>query len=384
MDGQYFGDIHSNSWNRWFMTKAVRSLELRLNSNEVWLLGALLGTNDDAHLICKQSHQNTWRGKDYLYAFMTEKDIQANLVSELSKAGRWCQVHVEVPIYGRTNRRGRRKSRPFNYRPDILLLSPRRKEKRIVLRENNLEVSAVEIKYFEKFHKPRLAQMVKNDVNKLYAYLNYRVEPKVDSVFFVCVDESGEAENHLKKLFAKRRFKNQRIGYLVIVPQYSVQQRTYPMALEKYEQGLERNSAYVMDKALGMLKNEFPFMIQERLKYDRIGKYRGSAGPWFNIRCGRKMIGWAYFDWGFKKGRRSISALIVCLEDEIQHVGYQKSVKWNMKRQGYDYYENYSKRRVYLVRKRTYQYSQNKMDQIARQVYHVVKKIIRKAERVIV
>ena len=88
---------------------------------------------------------------------MTEKDIQAKLASELSQAGRRCHVHVEVPIYGRTNRTGRqKKSKPFHSRPDILLLSTRMREKRADRKENNLEVSAVEIKYFTKYDKPWL------------------------------------------------------------------------------------------------------------------------------------------------------------------------------------------------------------------------------------
>ena len=63
--------------------------------------------------------------------------------------------------------------------------------------------------------------------------------------------------------------RNQSIGYFVIVPKYVVEQRIYPMRLEQYEQGPERSSAYVMDKALGMLKSDFRSLTQEKLKCDR-------------------------------------------------------------------------------------------------------------------
>ena len=51
------------------MERALKSLKLSLHSNEDWLLGALLGTNHDGNLFRNQSSQDTWRGKDYLYAF---------------------------------------------------------------------------------------------------------------------------------------------------------------------------------------------------------------------------------------------------------------------------------------------------------------------------
>jgi hypothetical protein len=140
------GKIPGNSWNLWYMKGALRSLVTGLRRNEDWLLGAVLGENADARLFAEQCADDGWRGKDYVYAFMTEKDIQARLASELLQISRRCHVHVEVPVYGRTNRRARRPSKPFNMRPDILLLSTRRREKQVGVKERNLEVSAVEIK----------------------------------------------------------------------------------------------------------------------------------------------------------------------------------------------------------------------------------------------
>lgn len=359
------------------MKNAVQSLKLILHKNEDWLLGALLGTNNDANLFCDGNSQNNLRGKDCLYAFITEKDIQAKLASELSQADRCCHVHVEVPIYRTKNRRGRRRRETDNFRPDILLLSTRRREKRVILKEKNLEVAAVEIKYFKKYHKPWLAEMIENDVVKLSTYLKLRVEPKVDNGYFVCVDESGEAENHLKKLFAKQWVRDKKIGYLVVAPKY------YPMELEKYGQGWERSSAYVMDKALRMVKSEFQSMTRERLKWDRAGEYKRSAGPWFNIHCKRKRkpIGWAEFDWHFRDGRRIKPALIVELYDENQHVGNRKSVEWNRKLERFENFQNHSTIRVYHKCKRTDSHDLNKMNLTADQIYHAVKRILRKAER---
>jgi hypothetical protein len=256
------------------------------------------------------------------------------------------------------------------------------KEKRADRREDNLEVSAVEIKYFKKYQRRWIKKMVQDDVEKLSIYLKPGVEPKADNGFFICVDDSGEAEGHLKELFAQRRLKNQRIGYFVIVPKYVVEQRKYPMRLEEYERGYERSSAYVMDKALGMLKSDFPSLTKEKLTCDRVGKYKQSAGPGFYIRCGRERIGWVDFDWLFRNGRRTTTALIVRLYDETQHVGGDwKSVKWDDKCEGYYYSEKQGERRVYFVRKRNYQYDLNKMNRIADEIYYAVRKILLKAER---
>jgi hypothetical protein len=80
------------------MNDAVRSLEASLHKNEDWLLGALLGTNEDGNLFRDENHRDNWRGRDYLDNFMTEKDIQTTLASHLTQIGEWCHVHVEVPV----------------------------------------------------------------------------------------------------------------------------------------------------------------------------------------------------------------------------------------------------------------------------------------------
>ena len=257
------------------------------------------------------------------------------------------------------------------------------RERRVDSKEKNLEISAVEIKYFKKGHERWLTQNVKNDVKKLNDSVHARVKPRVDNGFFVCIDETGKAEGQLKRLFAKQwlsRYKN--ICYSVVVPKHLAELRNYPMALEEYEQGPKRSSAYVMDKALGMLKSEFQSLIHESIRFDDI-RYKQCVGPWFYIRCKykRKPIGYAQFDLRFNNGNRITPALILTLDDESHHVGDQKCVKWSLKREGYYYNEESPTSRVYLEGKSSYLYDLNKMNRIADQIHDAVKKILRKAQR---
>jgi len=58
-----------------------------LRRNEDWLLGAVQGENADARLFAQQCADDGWRGKDYVYAFMTEKDTSNCLVREAQAEG---------------------------------------------------------------------------------------------------------------------------------------------------------------------------------------------------------------------------------------------------------------------------------------------------------
>jgi hypothetical protein len=279
MNISHLDHIPSSSWNRRYLEQAAASLARIMGKNEDWLLGALLGCNRDWNLFSKRNLREVWRGRDYLYSFMTEKDIQAKLATELHEFKR-CHVHAEVPIYGRTNRRSRRKSKPWNFRPDIFLMSPRRREKRPDSKEKYLEITAVEIKYFEKRDRPWMKQMIKYDMGKLYDYLNARVNPRADNGLFVCIDETGEAASALEGILDCSWMRGQRIAYFVLVPKHVTEKREYLMSLEEYQPGLERSSVYVMDKALGMLKNEFPSSFAgQTVKCDRVGECKGSAAP---------------------------------------------------------------------------------------------------------
>lgn len=373
--------IPSSSWNRWYFEQAVASLVRSMEINEDWLLRALLGCNDDANLFRNKSSRDVWRGRDYLYALMTEKDIQARLAAGLFKFDR-CHVHVEVPVYGRTNRKKRRRPKPYNLRPDIFLLSTRRKEKRKASREKHLEVTAIEIKYFDKSDNPWMKQMIKYDVGKLHDYLNARVRPRVDNGFFLCIDETGRAETVLKGILSQGWMKGQHIGYFVVVPRYLTEGRDNPMALEQYRQGFERSSAYVMGKALGMLRVKFPSAYnREALHATQAGKYRGSAGPWFYLRLRRKRIGWVYLDWRFKVGRNVHPALIVNLNVESDHVGNPDPIKWSDGSQGYRYTEKHLNSRIYFVTSRSFEYELKKMNRMATKIYGVAKRLLQKAER---
>jgi len=64
-----------------------------------------------------------------------------------------------------------------------------------------LEATAVEIKYFEKYHNPWIKEMINDDVWKLRRYLK-RVSPKVDNGFFLCVDETGRRQVFLRAFSA--------------------------------------------------------------------------------------------------------------------------------------------------------------------------------------
>jgi hypothetical protein len=354
-----------------------------MGENEDWLLCALLGCNDDWKLFRNKSSQYVWRGRDYLYAFMTEKDIQAKLVAELSNldSHNRCHIHVEVPIYGKTNKRGRRRSKPYNFRPDIFMLSTRRRERRKSRKETHLEVAAVEIKYFEKHHKPWMKWMIKRDISKLRDCLTARVQPKADTGFFLCIDYTAKAGSILAKILSQRGMNRQHIGYFVMVPRYVAERRDYPMNLEQYQQGLERSSVYVMDKALGMLKRDFsPAFDRETVKCDRDGKWKGTAGPWFYICVGNKRIGWAYLDWKFRVGRTIRVGLVITPYDNRDHVGNPRLIEWNDDSEAYRASDEHNKDRVYLEKARSFQYDLKKMNELADEIYRKVKKVVSKAQ----
>lgn len=380
-------NVPSSSWNRWYMKSAVAALERSMGDNEHWLLRALLGCNHDA-IVFSDLADKRWRGRrgrDHLYGFMTEKDIQARMAAELLRIDRRCHVHVEVPIYGKTNQKKYKRSKPYNLRPDIFLLSTRRKAK-AKTREDHLEATAVEIKYFEKYHNPWIKEMINDDVWKLRRYLK-RVSPKVDNGFFLCVDETGRAASILESIFRRRWMRGQRVGYFVLVPEHVIEGRDYPMELQQYQPGLERSSVYVMDKALGMLKSEFsPSFDREVVGCDYNGDWKGSAGPWFYIRVGNKRIGWAYFDWKFKVGKAIRPVLAIRLLDEADHIGNRPAIKWKKDLEAFRYSDRDSDDRgiyrVYLETSRSFGYDLTKMNNLADEIYREVSKVVRKRDRV--
>ena len=378
------GKIPSGSWNGQCMKDAFASLTQIMQENEEWLLCALLDRSDDWKLFGKTSKQEVWRGRDYLYAFMTEKDIQARLAAELYKFPR-CHVHVENSVYVKKNKSGGDKSKSKNRRPDVFLLTTRRKEKRKKKKdkpkEDRLEGSAIEIKYFgrgdTKSKKSLIKDLIMDDMQKLRDYLKSRVQPRADNGFFLCMDESGVASDILAKVMTQKRFKNKRIGYFVLVPDYIRERRDYPLNLEKHQEGLERSSVYVMDKALGMLKKWRPSSFDgEKVKCDKADKYRGSAGPWFCIRAGNQEIGWAELDWKFKHRRRICPALVIELYDESADVGDSRTINWKKELEAYRYSKNHAEaERVYLETSKTYTHDLKKMNLLADEIFRKVKRV---------
>lgn len=376
MKAHILNNIQSGSWNRYCLEKAIGKLEQKMQDNENWLLRAILGLNEDA-IVFNEVRSKSKLGdkhRDNLYLFMTEKDVQTALAAELYQYDR-CHVHVEVPIYGKTNRKKYKKSKPYNYRPDLLLLSTRR-QARVKRRESHLEVSAVEIKYFGKYAKPWIKNSIKRDVLKLHQYFR-RVSPRVDNGFFLCVDETGRAENILNNTFSQKWMKEKHIGCFVLFPKYVSEHRDYPMNLQALQPGMERSVGYVMDKALGMLKEWSPSAFEaETLKWERPDKYRGSAGPWFYIRSGKERIGSAYLDWQFKDGRKIRPALIIHLKSKFKHVGAPDSVRWHDELQAYRRREDVELcSRVYYTTPRTFRFSLDKMDAFARRLFKVIKSV---------
>jgi hypothetical protein len=145
-----------------------------------------------------------------------------------------------------------------------------------------------------------------NDDWKLRDYMKPRVHPGVDNGFFLCIDESGVAREVLVKILAQKRHQEKGIGYFVLVPKYITEKRDYPLNLEKQQQGSERCSAYVMDKALSRLRRWRPSLFdREKVKYSQFNKYLGTAGPWFYIHRGKQRIGWAYLDRKFKSHKKN-------------------------------------------------------------------------------
>ena len=365
------------SWNRYFLDQAVRQLNKKMHDNEEWLLRALLGLNDDAIVfedVCTINKQGK-RGRDCLYLFMTEKDVQTALAAELYIYNR-CHVHVEIPIYGKTNKKKRRKGKPFNFRPDLFLLSTRRKE-RVQTCEGHLEVAAVEIKYFSKWHKPWIQHMIQWDVTKLHQYFR-RVSPKVDTGYFLCVDETGLADETLDKIFKQKWLKGRQIGHFVLTPRYIEEHRRYPLELQHYTAGTERCSAYLMDKALGMLKQWCPKSFEgQTVRCD------DGDGPWFYIKDGKRFMGWAYFDIYFKHGRKRKPSLIIYLKDKFKHVGNPKVVKWDPEKNAFRFTDSQRAhaRRVYFSTAKSFDSSLKKLDAVAGEIFRNVKKVVAKAQR---
>jgi hypothetical protein len=381
MKTHILNNTQSGSWNRYYLELAVGRLKHKMLDNEEWLLRALLGLNEDAIVFkdVRPKKQLGGKNRDNLYLFMTEKDVQTALAAELYQNDR-CHVHVESPIYGKTNRRKYKKSKPYNFRPDLLLLSTRRKA-RSSRREGHLEATAVEIKYFGKFEKPWITQMIKRDVSKLHQYFR-RVSPKVDSGYFLCIDETDCAEDCLQRTFSQSWMKNKHIGCFVLIPNYVSERRDYPMNLQALQPGMERASSYVMDKTLGMLKQWRPASFEaETLKWDHPYKYGGSSGPWFYIRAGSKRIGHAYLDWQFKDKRKVKPALIIHLKTNVAHVGNPDSVNWHYDLQAFRRCEGRELcTRVYCTTTKTFRFSLNKMDALAKQLFKNIKKVVNKAQ----
>lgn len=356
-----------------------------MGKNERWLLCALLGCNDDWKLFRNNLNQEVWRGRDYLYSFMTEKDIQAKLTAELSKCNR-CHVHVEVPVYGKTNKRVGKRSEPYNFRPDVFLLSTRRKEKRKNVKERHLELTAVEIKYFGRGNSALMKKMIKGmivrDMNKLCECVTSRVQPKADNGFFLCIDESGLASDCLARFMARPCMKKKKIGYFVLEPNYVTERRDYPMNLERYEQDLERSYVYVMDRALGKLKKQFGGSFESvKVNYYRAKKHEKTSGPWYWLHIGNKNIGWAYLDCQFRKRNRIRPALLIKLDNESDHVGGSQPVEWRGTLQAYRHSEDHAKPvRVYLDKSRSFGYDLEKMNRLASEIYRKVKKVASKAQ----
>lgn len=372
--------IPSSSWNAYYMKHAIASVHQNMEKNEDWLLCAILGCNNDWKLFEQTNSQEVWRGRDHLYAFTTEKDIQARLAAELYKQNQ-CHVHVESSVYVKRNKRRGRRSKLKNHRPDVFLLSTRQREKRKSAKEDHLEGTAVEIKYFGRGNtvpkKKDIKELIMDDMKKLRAYIRSRVQPRVDNGFFLCIDESGVASDVLAKIMAQKGLKKKGIGYFVLTPKYITERRDYPLNLEKYQLGLERSSAYVMDRALGKLKRDFaPEYDREKVLCDFEGDYRGSAGPSFHIWKGESRVGWAYLDWEFKDGRKTRSALIIHLYDLTQHLGNTRSVKWSIKAEAWRYSRKDVRPRVYLLKSRLYKYDLNRMDALAEEIYRKVRKIV--------
>jgi hypothetical protein len=352
-----------------------------MGKNERWLLCALLGCNDDRKLFRDKLNHEVWRGRDYLYLFMTEKDIQAKLTAELSKYN-WCHVHVEVPVYGKTNKRVGTRSESYNFRPDIFLLSTRRKEKRKNVKERHLELTAVEIKYFGRGNSTRMKKMIKKmikrDMDKLCECITARVQPKADNGFFLCIDESGLASTILADYMAQRRMKGKKISSFVLEPNYVTERRDYPMNLEQYQQGLERSSVYVMDRALGKLKRKFGGSFEfVKVNYYRAKKNEKTSGPWFWLHIGKKSIGWTYLDWKFRKRNRIRPALVIKLYDESAHDGDAKPVEWSETLKAYWYSDNQAKpARIYHNTSVSYRYDLMKMNKLADVIYSKLKKLL--------
>jgi hypothetical protein len=380
MKAHILNNTQSGSWNRYYLEQAVGRLKQKMQDNEEWLLRAMLGLNEDAVVFeeVRPKKQLGGKNRDNLYLFMTEKDVQTALAAELYQNDR-CHVHVEVPIYGKTNRRKYKKAKPYNFRPDLLLLSTRRKAT-LRRRESHLEVTAVEIKYFEKYQKPWIKQMIKWDVSKLHQYFR-RVSPKVDSGFFLCVDETGCAKDYLQRTFSQSWMKDKHIGCFVLVPKYVSDHRDYPMHLQALHSGMERATAYVMDKALGMLKQWCPASFEsESLKWEHPDRHGRSAGPWFYIRAGKKHVGSAYLDWQFKNGRKIKPALIIHVTKKYRHVGNPNSVRWDNDLQTYRRCQDRElSNRVYCCTSRMFRYSLKNMDTLAMQLFKNIKKVSSRA-----
>jgi len=250
-----------STWAKGYVKHAWNSLGKKQLADELRYTNALLGFNKFSIIFKDKVKNDGWgkRSQDLVYGFWSEEDLRIKLASELSQFSDYCQIHGQTHIHGLKNekRMGRRLRNPhIHMYPDLLLVSMKERDQCKFARDDNVEVSAIELKYFSANHtKADLKWAISNDLDKLVDYQKKRLSPRIDCGFFLCLDESGKAGEALRELFKKPKYKEYPLGYGVIVPRYTMLDLNFPRELESLEKGDNRSIYYLLDYVRGQLKD---------------------------------------------------------------------------------------------------------------------------------
>jgi hypothetical protein len=243
--------LDARFWSRYVISHAWSDLAKNQLKDEIRYTNALLGFNKLSVLFGESTKDDDWgrRTKDLVYGYWTEEDVRLKLAAELCQYAN-CQVHGQVHIKGTKNkqRNYKQKKHEVSTFPDILLLSIKEKDVSKISREKNLESAALELKYFGPgWNKQDLKEAITADLNKLKDYQRKKFIPRIDCGIFLCMDESGKAEEVLKELFKKKKYNNKPLGYGIIVPSFANLNMDYPRHLENYSSYWDRQVVYTLD-----------------------------------------------------------------------------------------------------------------------------------------
>ncbi len=275
--------------SQYFLKKAWTNFIEKQEKDEQVYLEAILGLNKLKIIFAKDRKKKKLgkNSEDLVYGYWTEEDIRLKLSAELLKfENDNCRVHGQTHIYKKKNERrlGRRKKYPHQHKyPDILFIALKLKEKSGIPKNENLEVTAIEIKYFSTNEKLNdVNDKIQKDLEKIKSYINEKSNPKVDCGYFFCIDESKNATKVLKKLLKQKSFKKLPLAYGVLIPRYTSITDVFPAHYEKYDKKY-RKLAYLLDIVRERVGDSLQLGIP-KLRDDRIlMRFNNKLSGWLGI-----------------------------------------------------------------------------------------------------